>query len=388
MAKFFVLASSLLLFTCGFADDPLTPKEIQLSTQPEKKVQRKSPTVKAAFSPFTGKVSGDKVRMRLQPDLDAFIVREVGKNEMLSIVDQEGEYYCVEPPEVIKAYIFRSFILDGVVEGNRVNVRLEPDLEAPVVGHLNSGDRINGQISSKNRKWLEIAPPTNTRFYVAKEFIEYAGGPELKGKIAERKETAEQLSEAATLFAKSEMEKVFEEIDFEKIKQGFLTIIHDYTDFPKKAENAKEALTDAQEQYLQKRIAYLEEKAALANQYAPIQEPNAALSLTLQTQTWSSIEEGLYASWTQSHDQKNIEEFYEEQKLVATSVSGVLEVFTSPVRNKPGDFILKNKNLPAAYIYSTKIDLQDYVGKQVTLIGSPRENNSFAFPAYFIHEIE
>ncbi len=386
MAKFFVLASSLLLFTCGFADDPLTPKEIQLSTQSEKKVQRKSPTVKAAFSPFTGKVSGDKVRMRLQPDLDAFIVREVGKNEMLSIVDQEGEYYCVEPPEVIKAYIFRSFILDGVVEGNRVNVRLEPDLEAPVVGHLNSGDRINGQISSKNRKWLEIAPPANTRFYVAKEFIEYAGGPELKGKIAERKETAEQLSEAATLFAKSEMEKVFEEIDFEKIKQGFLTIIHDYTDFPKKAENAKEALTDAQEQYLQKRIAYLEEKAALANQYAPIQEPNAALAL--QTQTWSSIEEGLYASWTQSHDQKNIDEFYEEQKLVATSVSGVLEVFTSPVKNKPGDFILKNKNLPAAYIYSTKIDLQDYVGKQVTLIGSPRENNSFAFPAYFIHEIE
>ena len=386
MAKFFVLASSLLLFTCGFADDPLTPKEIQLSTQSEKKVQRKSPTVKAAFSPFTGKVSGDKVRMRLQPDLDAFIVREVGKNEMLSIVDQEGEYYCVEPPEVIKAYIFRSFILDGVVEGNRVNVRLEPDLEAPVVGHLNSGDRINGQISSKNRKWLEIAPPANTRFYVAKEFIEYAGGPELKGKIAERKETAEQLSEAATLFAKSEMEKVFEEIDFEKIKQGFLTIIHDYTDFPKKAENAKEALTDAQEQYLQKRIAYLEEKAALANQYAPIQEPNAALAL--QTQTWSSIEEGLYASWTQSHDQKNIDEFYEEQKLVATSVSGVLEVFTSPVKNKPGDFILKNKNLPAAYIYSTKIDLQDYVGKQVTLIGSPRKNNSFAFPAYFIHEVE
>ncbi|NGX26176.1 MAG: hypothetical protein K940chlam6_00089 [Chlamydiae bacterium] len=388
MAKFFVLASSLLLFICGFADDPLTPKEIQLSTQPEKKMQRKSPTVKAAFSPFTGKVSGDKVRMRLQPDLDAFIVREVGKNEMLSIIDQEGEYYCVEPPEVIKAYVFRSFILDGVVEGNRVNVRLEPDLEAPVVGHLNSGDRINGQISSKNRKWLEIAPPANTRFYVAKEFIEYAGGPELKGKIAERKETAEQLSEAATLFAKSEMEKVFEEIDFEKIKQGFLTIIHDYTDFPKKAENAKEALTDAQEQYLQKRIAYLEEKAALANQYAPIQEPNAALPHALQTQTWSSIEEGLYASWTQSHDQKNIEEFYEEQKLVATSVSGVLEVFTSPVRNKPGDFILKNKNLPAAYIYSTKIDLQDYVGKQVTLIGSPRENNSFAFPAYFIHEIE
>jgi hypothetical protein len=389
MVKYFVLASSLFLFSSGFAEDPLTPKEIQLSTQPEKKIQRKSPTVKAAFSPFTGKVMGEKVRLRLQPDLDGYIIRELHKNEMISVIDQEGDYYCVEPPNAIKAYIFRSFVLDGVVEGNRVNVRLEPDLEAPVIGHLNSGDKVTGQISEKNRKWLEITPPTNTRFYVAKDFIEYAGGPELKTKIAKRKETVQQLLEEATLFAKSEMEKSFEEIDFEKLKQGFLTIIHDYTDFPMKAETAKEALTTVQEQYLEKRIGYLEEKAALVSKFTnEADHKHAELPVTLQTKTWGTIEEALHASWAQTQQQKGMDEFYDEQRLLATAVSGVLEPFKSPVKNKPGDFIIKRKNLPVAYVYSTKIDLQDYVGKEVTLLGAPRENNNFAFPAFFILEIE
>lgn len=384
--KYFALASSLIIFTLGHADDPLTPKEIELNAPLEKKVQRKSPTVKAAFSPFTGKVVGDKVRMRLQPDFDGYIVRELTRAEMVSVIAQEGDYYCVEPPESFKAYIFRSFVLDGVVEGNRVNVRLEPDLEAPVVGHLNSGDRVEGKISEQNRKWLEINPPTSSRFYVSKEFIEYAGGPELKAKIAERKETVEQLLEGANLFAKAEMENSFEEIDFEKIKEGYLSIIHDYTDFPQKAELAKSALHSLQDQYLEKRIAYLEEKASLASSYTP--KKSAKKQAAQSQHSWRAIEDGLFASWSKTHDQKDQTSFYEDQKNLASTVSGVLEVFKSPVKNKPGDYVLKNKNLPVAYVYSTQIDLEDYVGKEVVLLGSPRENYSFAFPAFFIHEVE
>ena len=324
--------------------------------------------------------------MRLQPELDGYIVRELGKNELITVLDEEGDFYSVEPTSAIKAYIFRSFVLDNIVEGNRVNVRLEPDLEAPVIGHLNSGDRVVGKISKINRKWLEITPPASAHFYVAKNFIEYAGGPELKGKMAERKEVVEQLSEAAKLFASSELEKDFEEIDFESIKQGYLTIINDYSDFPTEAGIAKESLAGVQEDYLQKRIEYLEKKAALVSNLQP--GNTLGVYSDCSAQVWGRIEDGLFASWVQINEDKTVDEFYEEQKLVAVSVSGILETFKSPVKNKPGDFILKNKNLPVAYIYSTKLDLEDYIGKNVTLIGSPRPNHSFAFPAYFIHEIE
>lgn len=393
MSKFFILASSMLVLSAGFAEerDSLTPKDIQLENPAvEKKTTRKTPpTVKASFSTFTGKVSGDKIRMRLQPDLEGYIVRELGKNELVTIIGEEGDFYCIEPPSSIKAYIFRSFVLDNIVEGNRVNVRLEPDLEAPVIGHLNSGDRVTGEVSSINRKWLEIAPPSSTHFYVAKDYVEYAGGPELKAKMAERKETVQQLQEAAKLLAASEMEKAFEEIDFEGIKQGFLTIIHDFTDFPREAEIAKGALSQIQEDYLQKRIEYLEKKAALVSGGAPGSSHYKEEAYRDETTgLWARVEEGLFAAWKGSGEEKTLDDFYDEEKLVATSITGTLEAFKSTVKHKPGNYILKDKNVPVAYVYSTKLDLEDYVGKRITLIGSERDNHSFAFPAYFIHEIE
>lgn len=370
------------------SNNPMTPKEISLSIGDESKSSRKAPpTVKTSFSPFTGKVNGEKVRVRLQPDLDGYIVRELNRNEYVSVIAQEGEFYCVEPSSSLKAFIFRSFVLDGIVEGNRVNVRLEPDLEAPVIGHVNSGDRVEGEISSANRKWLEISPPSSTRFYVSKEYIDYAGGPELKAKMAKRKETVEQLLEAAQLFASEELAHDFEEIDFERVKEGYLTIIHEYSDFPKRSQLAKEALAKVQEDYLQKRIAYLEEKAALVTSGGTAPKARK-VSNTTQVHMWGNIEQGLYTTWAQSNDQKPMESYYEEQRIVATSITGVLEPFKSPVNHKPGDYILKHKNLPVAYVYSTAVELEEYVGKQVTLLGSPRSNNNFAFPAYFVHEVE
>ena len=53
-----------------------------------------------------------------------------------------------------------------------------------------------------------------------------------------------------------------------------------------------------------------------------------------------------------------------------------------------GDYVLKDKDLTKAYLYSTQINLQDYVGKKVTVLVTPRSNNNFAFPAYFVLSVE
>jgi hypothetical protein len=54
------------------------------------------------------------------------------------------------------------------------------------------------------------------------------------------------------------------------------------------------------------------------------------------------------------------------------------------VKNKPGDFILRNKDIPVGYVYSTIVNLQSLVGKNVRLIAAPRPNNNFAFKAYYV----
>jgi hypothetical protein len=345
------------------------------------------PSIDLPFHTFTGKIKGKKVRMRAQADLESKIVKELNRNDLLLVVGEKGDFYAVQPPTSTKAYVFRSFILDGIVEGNRVNVRLEPSLDSPVIAHLNAGDHIKGAISSLNNKWYEIDPPSNARFYVAKEYVESIGGPEVKIQLDRRKMAAEQILDAAALLTKSEMQKPFSEISLDRIKHNYDVVMSDYADLPELAEKAKEALTSVQEAYLQKKLSFLEKKTEYpVNEETPRLE--MALNPTDRMKLWEPVEESLYLGWSSSHDDRSIAEFYEEQKQNATVVTGILESYTAPVKRKPGDFMLRDKELPVAYLYSTHINLQDFIGKKVTIVAAPRSNNNFAFPAYYVLSVE
>ncbi|MGD0665819.1 MAG: hypothetical protein ABSA17_08880, partial [Rhabdochlamydiaceae bacterium] len=69
-------------------------------------------------------------------------------------------------------------------------------------------------------------------------------------------------------------------------------------------------------------------------------------------------------------------------------LTGIVEPYASMVKHKPGDYVLKDKDLPKAYLYSTQVNLQEYVGKKVSILVVPRSNNNFAFPAYFVLSVE
>lgn len=385
--------ASMLSLSFSFADESPQQEEIVI---PEVTLLKSLP--EAPFKPFTGKVKGKKVRLRVQPDLEGHVFKELNKNDVISIVGEKNEFWAVEPPAETKAYVFRSYILDNVVEGNRVNVRLKPDLEAPVIGHLSAGEHIDGVISALNNKWYEIAPPSNTRFYIAKEFVDNIGGPDVKSQLDKRKQAVEQLMDAAMLLSKAELRKSYNEIDLDRLKRNFKTIISDYADFPDYVEKAKESLAFVQESYLQKKIAFLEDKANPQEEYATSdkgEEPAVAAQpeakvddVTERMKMWAPIEEGLYLSWMRINEDRTMDEFYDEEKLTAVALSGILESYISPVKNKPGDYILREKDMPVAYLYSTSQNLSQYAGKKIRVIASPRSNNNFAFPAYYVHSIE
>ncbi len=354
-----------------------------------------APVIEKSIPSFTGKIKARKVRVRVSPDLESRVITELNKNDLLVVVGEKGDFYSVEAPKGMKAYVFRSFVLDGVIEGNRVNVRLEPSLDAPVIAHLNSGDRIDGTLSTTNNKWYEITPPADAHFYVAKEYVDYVGAPELKAQSDKKRSLAEQLFTSASLLAKTEMQRPFNEIDFAQIKQNYEVILSEYKDFSDLADKAQEALVAIQEEYLEKRIAFLEEKANLklgaeVDQLATHFETatHSHKQPTDRMNLWQPIEESLFLTWSCRNDERPLDDFYEEQRQNAVVVSGIVEAYTAPVKNKPGDFIIRDKDLPVAYVYSTQINLQDYVGKKVSILATPRENNNFAFPAFFALAVE
>ncbi|MDJ0651722.1 MAG: hypothetical protein QNJ27_01750 [Simkaniaceae bacterium] len=392
MSKAFVLILSVIAgafpaFVFADAAPPIDPSITAVEQMPTQK--------SASFKAFTGKIIGNNVRMRIAAGLDSHIISELSKDDYIVVKGESGEFYAVEAPSDLKAYIFRGFVIDDIVEGNRVNVRLAPDRDAPIIGHYSTGRSIDGKICEDNTKWLEIKIPQESRFYVAKEYVEYAGKPELKEVQDKRKATVTQLLESTNLLSQGEMRKAFPEIDIDRITHSYQSIITDYADFPRSVTRAVEEFSAIQEDYLHKKVAFLEAKASKMSKsissedvYEVAYQPSEAISPTDRMKVWEPAEEALYLSWSSMHHAKTMDDFYSDQKMKCRAVSGILEAYKEPVKNKPGDFILKDHDMTIAYVYSTQVNLDDFVGKRVSLLVSPRPNNNFAFPAYYVIAVE
>jgi hypothetical protein len=341
--------------------------------------------------------------MRLQPNLEASILAELTRDDLINVVDENNEFYVILPPTDTRAYIFRTFVLDNTVEGNRVNVRLEPALEAPVIGQLNTGDHVEGTVSPLSSKWLEIAPPPSTRFYVCKEYVENVGSPSMIAQIEKRRNEVVALLNSAQMISDNELRKQYQNINLDTSIAHLNSVIKQYSDFPQYGEKAKELLNNIQEVYLQKKIAYLENRAIKAEtsqqyqsaqiaalssaQSASIQresmnsiskeakpestensfgsttkpdiqnsldfseaenfatipnwtDPFNSDSMTVKMASWIPNERSLYESWELENANATPQNFYEQAFSSATTLHGIVEPYSRTVKNKPGDYLL------------------------------------------------
>lgn len=392
-----ILLSSLSLITAqGFAYTD-QPSEQELTSN-------------GPYESFTGKITRNRVRLRLQPSLDSVILKEFDKGDLIIVTGENEDFYAVNPPEEVKGYVFRTYILDNVVEGTHVNIRLQPDTEAPIVGQLNKGDHIQGEISPLNSKWIEISLPNETKLYVCKDYVEKIGDSNAMQALKQRRDEVNELLTKSYETAQSELGKPFEEININPILAGYDKVITKYADFTEQAARAKELQTQAQETYLQKKLAHLESKANSSTQKLQAQQdklqkleselskvkpavqkaPVDQAAFKEKVKEWIAAEEYLYHEWAKEHSSGSVEEYEQYQKGESVILTGVIEPYVRSVKNKPGDYLLvaRNSRLPMAYLYSTTVDLSTLVGHEVTLIAAPRPNNSFAHPAYYVISYE
>ncbi len=396
------------------------------STSPPEKVAPKA----SSYDAFTGKITKNKVRLRLQPAYDGHVLREFQRNDMVVVLGETEDFYAIQPPADAKGYVFRTYILDNIVEGTRVNVRLKPDLDAPVIAQLNSGDHVEGVISPSNNKWLEIKIPSSTRYYIAKEYIEKIGDAGLMARQEKRKEDVYNLLSNTESISRLEMAKPFDQINLDGVKSNYQHIIHDYTDFPEAAAKAKELLASLQDAYIAKKLVFLESQAQRSSTVleaknkqlveelhahktklatleqkiekdkkettvtnstpALVQPVKKPTQLPVNMSIWLPAEERLFAEWVEQTGKNNPNMFYEEQMKNAFILKGIVDPYTRPVKNKPGDYMLINSSskLPIAFLYSTQVNLQDFIGHEVSIRVAPRPNNNYAFPAYFVLSLE
>lgn len=369
--------------------EPEPAPEIK-ETKPEPKPEPK-PAPKVPFTAFTGKVLKNKVRLRTQPSLESGVVRELANGEMLAVIGETEDFYAVEPPADIKAYIYRTYVLDGVVEGNHVNVRLAPELNAPVIAQMNSGDPVKGAVSTTDKRWLEISPPVNAHFYVAKEYLNKAGDIHLISNLKKRQVEVAALISNARLTSQVELQKPFDQIHLDAAIQKLNKVISQYGEFPVEIAQAKELLQSIQNSYLRKQVSHVESVAKTSPQkrdsvattsHGEISKTQAIVTTAMSA--WMPVEQNLYQTWAAQNNNGSIEEFYRHQQ--SNTLHGILEPYNRVVKNRPGDYVLVSEthHQPIAYLYSTQINLQDRLGQTVEVDVTPRDNNHFAYPAYFV----
>ena len=297
------IAFSLVLLSSPYlyGDEPSLMEET-LTFVTEEVQEIATPSVPALF-PFTGKVNGNKVRLRIRPELDSPVVQELAKDDLFTIVGEEEGFWAVDAPKNANLYIFRSFVLDNVVEGSRVNVRLYPDLEAPIIAHLNTGDRIDGRVCTANSKWLEISPPSGTRFFVAKDFIEKIGPADIKAQMDERLAKSAEKLHSLTQLANAELSKELSAIDTDRVIKAYEAFMEENREFPSKVAAAREALVHFQQASIQKKAPVIEPKAddkvaiafeKTASRKKPAAKaPEASPAVTDKMLLWGPVEESL-----------------------------------------------------------------------------------------------
>jgi hypothetical protein len=322
------------------------------------------------------------------------------------------DFYACMPPKGLKGYIFRTYVLDGVVEGSNVFVRLGPDRSAHAVTALNSGDPVKGTIATQNSKWLEIDLPADVRFYVAKDYVKQVGDPAFLEKFEARKADVQKALTEAENQLNSELQKPFPKIQLAPLAATLTKLANDNKDMPQLVAQAEALISRMQESYLAKSVAYGDEAPVLEE---PKKQPAAPAVLPeknipkkdstenkqpvtpppppakpLSTISWQDREEAFVQAAIADDQAASVETFYADEKKTANTMHGIIKPYNSFLSTRPGDFVLLNikTNLPIAYLYSTKVDLAAAANKPVTLWVSNRPNNNFAFPAFFVHQVE
>lgn len=274
-------------------------------------------------------VMGNRVRLRVAPQLDAPVVRELDKGTPLEVTGENDEFYAVRSPVALKAYVFRTYVLDGKIEGQRVNIRLEPSPQGTIVSQMSTGQAIKGKPSSQNSKWLEIDLPETVRFYISKDYVQ-ALQPE---------EYAQAANEWRQKLAKVGPSKS-----------------------PSTASSEDKATPKKDTQ-------------------------SEASKLEPELNRWQRIENELEKSYLNSHKDSSLSDYNTWQLSQSKSLSGVLHPYEAPAF-APGDFILRQDGRIIGIVYSANLKLEHYQGVPVRLVLVERERQGFAYPTYCVLSVE
>lgn len=349
---------------------------------------------------FTGKVQVHCAPLRASPQAEAIAVMEVERATLLQITGKEGDFYQVLPPDGLKAYIASRYVNNHSVVGQHVNIRSRPNTESAILGQVNTGDAIKAAPLMKAPDWMELPFPADRKLYIRADLIKRVAGNESFEQLQQlRGDILKALTEAQTLNAEAQRQLIGDnpvQISWTQVRACYekAHVLASRSEaFSELAQSADQQLQEAFLKYQtsfseveQAKKAHLE--PSLESKEQPLDEADTYCLLT-KPNAWAKVEQLRCEQWLHAHPEKTQEHYALDQQGQSLVLEGTPVNFARlDLRQKPGDFILMRHDLPVAYLYSARIDLEQSKGKNHKFRVVKRDDLGFALPAYCVISIQ
>ncbi|MEM8628677.1 MAG: SH3 domain-containing protein [Chlamydiota bacterium] len=310
------------------------------------------------------------------------------QDDIVLIVGQKKDFWQLAPPKTLHCYIPSACVSPGNSLLKSVQVFPKPSADGPVLATLQKGEPVSVLPSKQEAGWCEISPPSCLSCYARKDAVVYCDTADQFSLLVESREKAE----SDLLQAYRGLERVLKEPQItplaEKVSLFFHDFLREYAPFPFLQNRAREGLYFLEEHKKKWASSRMEKERNFSLQTGSLEKVAVSPLQPKGVDPWRQVEEGLFSIWQTSHPHKSLQEYYAEQTLQGVTAEGMIEAYEMRVTNCPGDFLLRKNQRPVALLYSTKWDLTKYQGKQVRLLLAPRPNHQWAFPAYFVLEVD
>lgn len=126
-----------------------------------------------------GKVTGDDVNVREDPQIDAGSITQLAKGTEVKILDRAGKWYKISFGDGSQGWVFNDFISlksvdgvigTGVISGTQVNFRTSPDTSSDSIRALNKGEKVT--VLKRSGEWYKVQTDNDITGWVHKSLVD------------------------------------------------------------------------------------------------------------------------------------------------------------------------------------------------------------------------
>lgn len=117
-----------------------------------------------------GTVQAETLRIRAKPSTKYEVVGQLNKGDVVKVVEEKEGWLKIIAPEVVSGWMSNKFITEGIVTGDKINVRAGPSVAFNIFGKLSKGDEVK-VLEVKDKIWAKIQGNSKLHVWVSSTYI-------------------------------------------------------------------------------------------------------------------------------------------------------------------------------------------------------------------------